>query len=232
MSLLALVSVLCTHGGCAGVDAAQNAGITVQQIRQLEDLDAVLPLMPDSIAAIYRAYDTEAFYAQHDARIGSVIRLLDSLNGCVPPGFQFDSLVIDHSAASFGLAGRIHHTFAISSSYFFLFQDARVLRSVVFHEFGHVMYDLLPAAVKDTLTHVWDTLGRASLLYLFTDGEYSHNAKFGGHPYDSPAELFASTYNLLHNNLEELDARVQYIDEGAFWTVRRLLALVLLETPV
>lgn len=226
-----LLAAALLAGACSTAPPGGTGGITIRQIEELRDLDALLPVLPDSIAAVYREYDIATFYSMKASAIESVLFLMDSLNACLPPDRRLDSLCIDHTFEHFGEAGRHGGALGISSSYFYLYENLRVLRAVVMHEYGHVFYDLLGEEKKRDVAEIWESLGRASILYLFTDGEYSCNARFGGHPYDSPSELYASTYNLLHNNIEEVDARVQYAEQSAQNTIRRLLEIVLGSDP-
>jgi hypothetical protein len=109
----------------------------------------------------------------------------------------------------------------MSAGYFIAFDDRSVLRSVTFHEFGHIAYVLLRPADKAAVDSVWRELEESALLYLFHDGEYSGNARFGGHPDESPAELFASAFNLLHNRLPEVRAKLKYVEPRHYTLVRR-----------
>lgn len=67
----------------------------------------------------------------------------------------------------------------------------------------------------------------AALFYLFRDGEYSGNARFGGHPDESPEELFASAFNLFSLREEEMAARLRYVDARHHLLVNRVRELVL-----
>ena len=213
--------------GCAQVRHEDfTSTISVRQIEELRDLEILLPLLPDSIVGIYRAYDAGAFYREHGARVSRVVLLMDSLNSCIPAACRFDSLCLDHAFENIGQAGRMFRTLAISSSYFILFPDDKVLRSVVFHEYGHSLFESLGPEARREAALIWEKLARASLLYLFSDSDYSHNARFGGHPYDEPSEMFASAFNLFHNNIEQLDARMLYVEDEYTSLVRSLFVLL------
>jgi hypothetical protein len=116
----------------------------------------------------------------------------------------------------------------LSSSLFYLYPDESVVRSALFHETGHLLFLSLPETVRQEVQRIWETLGHAALLYIFRDGEYSHNARFGGHPYDSPAELFASAFNLFNNSVEELDNRLEYVGDEHSWAIHRLFEIVVM----
>ena len=212
--------------GCATVSTREDSGMSAEAIASLRDTEILLPILPDSIVAIYSRYDQQDFHARYRTRVDGIIQLMDSLNSCLGADHRLVTLNIDHSFENFGQAGRSGNMLVISSSYVLMYDDPRVLRSVVFHEYGHAIYDALPDVIKREADTLWNGLKRASMLYLLTDGEYSSNARFGGHPYDSPAELFASTFNLFHNNIEELDARLQYIDGPRYRDLRRLFEIV------
>jgi hypothetical protein len=92
-----------------------------------------------------------------------------------------------------------------------MYESPEVCRSVVTHEFGHIYYRLLDSASRDELGRVWERIQRSALFYIFRDGEYADNARFGGHPEESPAELFASAFNLLRNRPQELSSRMLFV---------------------
>ncbi len=221
-ALLFLASVLAA--GCAGSGAADSR-ITVAQFESLNDLEALLPLTPDSIVTRYRNYDSLAFRNIYSDKLTYVTDLIDSLNGSIPDSLRIDTLAIDHSFGTFGEAARSGRSIVISASYFIVFDDWSVLRSVVFHEFGHIAYDLLGSSDRRTVDTVWRALESGALLYLFHDGEYSGNARFGGHPDESPSELFASAYNLIHNRAAEMRARLTYVEPRHFPLIRMLSIL-------
>lgn len=209
--------------GCA--PAGPTAGITVTQVESLRDLEAVLPLTPDSVLSRYRNYDSVAFREVYSGKLAEVTALIDSLNGALPSSVRIDTLAIDHSFGALGVAARIRNTIMVSASYFIVFDDPGVLRSVVFHEFGHIQYSRLGADVGLVVDSIWRKLEEGALLYLFHDGEYSGNARFGGHPDENPSELFASAYNLAHNRMNEVNARLTYVDPRHYPVIRRLLVL-------
>ena len=221
-ALLFLASFLVA--GCAGSGAADNR-ITVAQFESLNDLESLLPLTPDSIVTRYRNYDSLAFRKIYKDKLVYVTDLIDSLNGSVPDSLRIDTLAIDHSFGTFGEAARSGRSIVISASYFIVFDDWSILRSVVFHEFGHIRHDMLGADVKAELAAIWKELEVSALLYLFRDGEYSGNARFGGHPDDSPAELYASAFNLVQNRLPEIRVRLTYVENRHFPLIRRLATL-------
>jgi hypothetical protein len=206
--------------GCSG--SVDGARITVSQIESLNDLEALLPLTPDSIVTRYRNYDSVAFRTIYRDQLAYVTALIDSLNDDAPDSLKIDTLAIDHSFGAFGEAARSGKTIVMSAGYFIAFDDRSVLRSVTFHEFGHIAYVLLRPADKAAVDSVWRELEESALLYLFHDGEYSGNARFGGHPDESPAELFASAFNLLHNRLPEVRAKLKYVEPRHYTLVRRL----------
>ncbi len=196
------------------------------QYEQLKDIETELPLSPDSIAARYERFDSATFRSRYREKLNVICALIDSLDLGVPDSLRIDTLSIDHSVGSLGEAARQKRTIFISSSYFIIFDDARVIRSVVFHEFGHLRYSALPSAVRSDVDSLWTYLQHGSLLYLLHDGEYSGNARFGGHPNDSPTEMFASTFNLTNNRLDELQARLQYVDPTHVMVIRHLIGIV------
>jgi hypothetical protein len=225
-TLALLFACALLSAGCMPESTTVGSVVTVQEILRLRDLEVLLPVNADSVAALYMKYDKATFNSEYGPRVLDAARLLDSLNGHLPLGFRMDTLSIDHTVENFGVAARVHRTLYLSSSYFFLYADPRVVRSVVFHECGHMLYLSLGASVQDEVGGIWETLSRASLLYLFTDGEYSKNTRFGGHPYDEPGELFASAFNLFQNNIDELDTRLAYIDETYHPVIRRLFEII------
>jgi hypothetical protein len=209
--------------GCSG--SGNGARITVSQVESFNDLEAFLPLTPDSIVTRYRNYDSVAFRGVYRDKLDYVTALIDSLNGPLPDSLRIDTLAIDHSFGAFGEAARRGKSIVMSAGYFIAFDDWNVLRSVTFHEFGHIAYVLLPPDGKARVDSIWTELEESALLYLFHDGEYSGNARFGGHPDESPSELFASAFNLLHNRVPEVRAKLTYVEPRHFALVRRLAEL-------
>jgi hypothetical protein len=199
-------------------------GISVSQIEDLRSFDSLLPVPPDSVAEMYRSYSKTGFYQAHHETINAVALLIDSLNKATIHGI--DTLAIDHTVDNFGTAARSHHTLYISSSYFLLYPDFSVLRSVVMHEFGHILYSHLSDEKRTAVASVWRDLELHALMYVFVDGEYSGNAKFGGHPYESPSELYASAFNLFYNRPDELRARLRYVEPDHYELVDKLKNLV------
>ena len=212
--------------GCAGTGAGSK--IAVSEIQSLSDIEALLPMAPDSIVGRYRDYDSTAFRTVYRDELELVTTLIDSLNtalGPLPDSLRIDTLAIDHSFGGFGVAARQGKAIVMSAGYFIAFDNADVLRSVVFHEFGHIAYILLDATQKATVDTLRRGLEESALLYLFHDGEYSGNARFGGHPGDNPTELYASAFNLIHNRAAEMRARLAYVEPRHYPLVRMLSIL-------
>jgi hypothetical protein len=166
-----------------------------------------LPVTPDSVAELYKRYDPVTFHAAYGVHISAAARLVDSLNRGFPDSLQIDTLAIDHAFENIGMAALQGRSIYLSSSYLYLYDDSSILRSVVFHEFGHLYYRMLTRHQLQRLTQVWLDLHEPPAFYLFRDREYSHNARFGGHPDESPAELFASAFNLFSNNARAISIR-------------------------
>ncbi len=211
--LTPLVAFAC-HGPLASTDRAGGTDVvTLQQINELRSFDALLPLDPDSIASLYRRYDPASFNATFGDRLATLSLLIDTLNHGLPASSRIDTLSIDHTFENIGEAAVREHVLYISSSYFIMFSSPEVCRSVVTHEFGHMYYHSLSPATRALLDTVWSGLQRTALFYLFRDGEYADNARFGGHPEDGPAELFASAFNLLRNRPGELAFRLPFVSD-------------------
>jgi hypothetical protein len=184
---------------------------TLRQVEELHAVDVLLPLHPDSIVARYQLYDPRTFYAAFGPRINALGLLIDTLNNPLSPSFRIDTLSIDHTFENIGEAALRGKTLFISSSYFYMYESPEVCRSVVTHEFGHVYYRLLDGGSHSELDLLWERIQRSALFYIFRDGEYAGNARFGGHPEESPAELFASGFNLLRNRPQELSSRMLFV---------------------
>ena len=200
--------------------------VTVTQRTQLESFDSLIPVAPDSVIAMLNQCPPEKFYTRYGRQIDFVSALIDSFNNTVGPRHAIDTLCIEHALEHFADAGQSGHTLMISSSYFFLFDDRHVLRSVLTHEFGHVHYRMLDSVALRLTDRLWTQVKDAALFYLFREGEYSGNARFGGHPQDSPAELYASAYNLVRNRPEELRARFGYVDTLHTFLLKQVVDLV------
>jgi hypothetical protein len=199
---------------------------SVAIIEGLGLFESLIPVGADSVLELYRKFDPNTFRSVFKNEMSNVQAFLDSMNASLDPSSRITTLAIDHSLDNFGNAACVGNTIFLSSSYFFLFNNLSVLHSVVSHEFGHIYCGKLTAGQQQELEGIWAELKERALFYLFRDGEYSGNAKFGGHPYDSPAELFASAYNLYLNRAEELKAKLQYVDQKDRTCIRRLEAFV------
>ncbi len=214
MAAAVLMIVVFGTPGCRSTGGTRDDDrVTVAQIEELRSMEALLPLAPDSILQLYRRYEPRTFYAEFTPRIETVRALIDSLNGDLDLLSRIDTLAIDHTLENFGTAARTGKTLYLSSSYFFTFRDPAVLRAAVMHEFGHIRYENQTEARKAEVASIWNALRASALLYIFRDGEYSGNARFGGHPEESPEELYASAFNLFWNRREELEARFRYVDD-------------------
>ncbi len=173
--------------GCSPAPTKDNSGderqpLTFEQIENLRSLEEVLPVPPDTAAERYRRFDPATFYDTFRFTIADIYWLIDSLNAPLPPTRTVDTLSIDHTSEGFGNAALVGKTLYISSIYFYLFPGTSVLRSVVFHEFGHIHARMLDSVDRAELIHIWSSIRAAALFYLFREGEYSGNARFGGHP--------------------------------------------------
>jgi hypothetical protein len=189
--------------------------------------ESLIPVPPDSIIGLYDRFDPATFHTTYKSELVAARRFIDSMNAQLDNASRIDTLAIDHAIENFGNAARSKRTIFISSSYFFLFKDPAVVRSVLTHEFGHICYDRLSPEQHDTLEQIWHDLQERALFYIFRDGEYSGNPQFGGHPDESPAELFASAFNLFSNRQDELKVRLQYVVPEHHQLIARLRKLIL-----
>jgi hypothetical protein len=222
VSICAL-TLLTLGSGChpPGVDK-----VTLARVEELRSIESLLPLAPDSIVQLYRIFTPEVFYAEFMPRIEATRVFIDSLNGGLEANWRIDTLSVDHTLENFGTAARSGQTLYLSSSYFFCFRDQSVIRAAVMHEFGHIHYEMLDSTRKTMARVLWTDIRLGALTYLFRDGEYSGNARFGGHPEDSPEELFASAFNLFTNRPDELEARFRFVDRAHLPLLRELGRLV------
>ncbi len=212
--------------GCIAKDSLKSQPDRVALVEGLQLFDSLLPVPPDSIVDLYSRFDPATFHAAYRGDLLRVRALIDSMNAPLNESERIDTLAIDHAIENVGNAARIKNTMYVSSSYFFLFNDPSVLRSLIMHEYGHVYYDRLSANQRRELVETWRALQERALFYIFRDGEYSGNARFGGHPDESPEELFASAYNLFWNREDELRVRLAYVDPQHYPIIERLKALV------
>ena len=189
-------------------------------------MDALLPMDPDSIATLYRRYDPASFYAAYGNQIRSLSALVDTLNHGLPRTLQIDTLSIDHTFDNLGEAAVRGQTLFLSSSYFYMYASPEVCRSVVSHEFGHKYYHLLSPSAHAALDSAWIAMQRSALFYMFRDGEYAGNARFGGHPEESPEEMFASGFNLVRNRPGELASRLLFVSTQDRLVTDRVTAIV------
>lgn len=204
----------------------QDRRVAVAEVDSLKMFESLLPVETDSVLRVYSRYNRENFYATYQPRIEFARRFIDSVNVSLDPSIRIDTLSIDHSLENFGNAAVVGKTIYLSSCYFFLFSDLAVIRGLITHEFGHLIYRQAPVALRTEVEEVWQHLRESALLYLFREGEYSGNARFGGHPEDNPGELFASAFNLFANVPEELMARLRYVEPRFHTLIRRLETLV------
>lgn len=212
--------------GCAPASSPTR----VEIIEGLGLFDSLIPVPADSIIGLYERYDPATFHSIYKNDLELVQQFIDSMNTHLDEASRIDTLAIDHALENFGNAARSQKTIFISSSYFFLFNDPAVVRSVLTHEFGHIYYDRLTPDQRGMLEQIWLEMQERALFYIFRDGEYSENAKFGGHPDESPAELFASGFNLFNNKQDELNVRLRYVSTEHHQLVERLRNLVVAST--
>lgn len=233
--IAALAALLMVCNSCAPRlvrdDPSGWTGVaTLSQVEELRSIEVLLPLHPDSIVARYQRYDPRTFYAAFGTRLNALGLLIDTLNGPLQPAVRIDTLSIDHTFENIGEAALRGKTLFLSSSYFYMYESPEVCRSVVTHEFGHIYYRLLDPASCEELDKVWERIQRSALFYIFRDGEYADNARFGGHPEESPAELFASAFNLLRNRPHELAYRMLFVSIPDRQLVDRVKAIIA-QTP-
>jgi hypothetical protein len=224
--LLAALLSACGSGSDLLSESGYSGTLTIGQIEELRSREALLPIAPDSVIERYRRYPPPVFYQTFSPAIVAVAEFIDTLNQDLPPDLRIDTLAIDHTFENIGSAGRTGTKLYLSSSFFFIYDNRAVLRSVITHEYGHIHYDLLTPLQREELVEIWTALQASALFYVFLDGEYSANARFGGHPQDTPEELFASAFNLFRNNERELQARLQYVDPQHYSMISRLRSLV------
>ena len=225
--LLALWAVACRSGLESQSESEYSGTVTIDQIEELRSREGLLPIAPDSVVERYRRYPPTVFYQEFSRAIVAVAQFIDSLNRDLREDLRIDTLAIDHTFENIGTAGRVGQKMYLSSSFFYIYDGTAVLRSVITHEYGHIHYELLNPPQHSELLEIWTLLQESALFYVFRDGEYSANARFGGHPEDTPEELFASAFNLFRNNENELRARLQYVDQRHHSLVARLQSLVL-----
>ena len=225
--MVALASLLSCHQQVSRNDASGWTGdVTLRQIEELRSLDVLLPLDPDSIANLYRRFDPATFYATYGGEIRSLALLIDTLNRPLPPSLRIDTLSIDHTFTNLGEAAIRGQALFISSSYFYMYASPEVCRSAVTHEFGHRYFHTLPPQLRESLDSTWMAMQRSALFYIFRDGEYAGNARFGGHPEDDPAELFASAFNVIRNRPAELASRLLFVSNQDRPVADRVIAIV------
>ena len=217
--------------GCAStaVDTSPTRDrleVTISERAHLEYFDSLIPIAPDSVIELYNQCPPERFHERYRGQMAFVTALIDSFNQTVDYAYTIDTLNISHSLTDFAEAGQSGKTLFISSSYFMLFNDHGIFRSLLTHEFGHIHYRMLDSVALAQTALLWERLQETALFYLFRDGEYSGNAKFGGHPEDRPSELFASAYNLVRNRPDELRARFNYVNSAHLPLLSRVVALV------
>lgn len=216
----------CQHHTSRNEASGWTGDVTLQQIEELRSVDALLPMDPDSIATLYRRHDPETFYATYGGEIRSLTLLIDSLNAPLPDPLRIDTLSIDHTFSNIGEAAIRGRALYISSSYFYMFRSPEVRRSVATHEFGHRYYHAAPPGTRSAIDSAWRDLQRTALFYIFRDGEYAGNARFGGHPEESPTELFASAFNVIRNRPGELSSRLLFVSDQDRPVLDRVIAIV------
>lgn len=209
--------------GCSSVGSQSSVKIK----EGLSLFDSLIPVPPDSVIELYARFDSHTIHTTYRVDLIRAQRFIDSMNTPLNAASRIDTLAIDHAIENFGNAARSKKTIFISSSYFFLFNNPDVVRSVLTHEFGHIYFDALLPEQHAAIESLWLALQERALFYIFHDGEYSDNAKFGGHPDESPAELFASAFNLFHNKPDELTTRLRYVAPEHYGLIEQLRLLIL-----
>jgi hypothetical protein len=212
--------------GCPASEVVTSGGVTVLNSETLEEFEGYIPIPPDSVLRLYKLYDRQRFYREYGDEVERTAILLDSLNQDLPESRRIDTISIEFAPQQFGIAVRTERAIYLSSGFYFVYDDFSVLRSILYHEHGHVRYEMLPEETRSTVERIWQSLRRAALLYVFVDGEYSGNAWFGGHPDESSEELFASAFNLFHNQPDELRATLRYVPSVYYDLVDSLRSVV------
>ena len=223
---LIFLSAFIVYACSSYLPSSQQRSLNDRQLLSLQIIERNLPVTPDSVANLYLQNDPETFYKTYAAYLAIAALLIDSLNAPLPAYLHIDTLSIDHAFENIGKAAHEGNSIYLSSSYFYLYNDTAVIRSVIFHEFGHLYYRLLTMHQLRILTEVWLDLHDPSGFYLFRDGEYPHNSRFGGHPEDSPSELFASAFNLFCNNAGSITTRSWLLPENQRPVLERLRNLI------
>jgi len=214
--MLAVLLKACSSTG------ATTGSVTVVTSGRFDAFEGFVHIPPDSVAELYRRYDHDRFYRQYGPDVNRAAVLIDSLNGDLPADRRVDTLSIEFSPDQFGTAVKTAHSIYLSSGFFFVYNDPSVIRSILFHEYGHAHFEILRREEQESVARIWGALRRGALLYVFVDGEYSGNARFGGHPDESPGELFASAFNLFHNRPDEVRARLRFVPSGYYGMIDSL----------
>ncbi len=217
---------------CSSSEVTTSGGVTVVSSGTLEEFEGYIPIAPDSVVELYRTYNQQRFYERYGEEVRRTAVLLDSLNQDIPPSQRIDTLSIEFALEQFGSAVRKGRSIGLSSGFFFVYNNPSILRSILFHEHGHVRYEMLSQEDQSIVQRMWNTLQRAALMYVFIDGEYSGNAWFGGHPEENPEELFASAYNLFHNKPDEFRATMRYVPAEYYEFIDSLRSVVRVDNLV
>jgi hypothetical protein len=212
--------------GCPSSELATGTRVTVLGSETLEEFEGYIPIPPDSVVRLYKAYDRQRFSREYSDDVERTAELLDSLNRSLPPSHWIDTLSIEFSPQQFGTAVRTGKTIYLSSGFYFVYNDFSIIRSILYHEHGHVRYEMLNGETQGEIEQIWQSLRRAALLYVFVDGEYSGNAWFGGHPDESAEELYASAFNLFYNKPDELRSTLRYVPSEYFGIVDSLRSFI------
>jgi hypothetical protein len=208
--------------GCSSRDSFRGEGKTVVVSDHLRSFEGFIHITPDSVAELFERYDQQEFHEKFSRELAYCIYVIDSLNTLLSADHQVDTLSIEFDVEQFGIAGRNGRTIYLSSGFFFVYNNPAILRSILFHEYGHIFYDQLSSGNQDSIRETWGFLERAALLYVFIDGDYSGNAWFGGHPEEGPEELYASAFNLFHNHPDEIRATLKYVSHEYYSLIDRL----------
>jgi hypothetical protein len=81
VSLLTAVIAGAVFGcGCATVSTREDAGMTEKAEQALRDTEILLPILPDSIVAIYSRYDHQDFHTRYGSRVNGINLLMDFLS--------------------------------------------------------------------------------------------------------------------------------------------------------
>lgn len=157
----------------------------------------------------YREADTTDLLEEYREPLSTATRIIDSLNDLFPVEHHVKRLVLWRGVGRMYHSQLVNDEIHIAAAYLFLYPSPVPLRSVIFHEMGHALFDALAEREQENFRVLWNDALENGIIDLFKEGTYPKNLFLLGHPEDDPSELFASALAIVNIYQREFNKRIE-----------------------